>query len=61
MAWRIMVLEIADQNGKGTGKYQLTAKSDEDGGGPHGLCDHEHDSIEEAQNCPKAKLEARKF
>ena len=61
MAWWIQVFQIADAQGKGTGKYRLTAKSDEDGGGPYGLCEHEHDSIEEAQNCPQARAEAKKY
>ena len=61
MAWWIMVQEIADDQGNGTGKYRLTAKSDEDGGGPYGLCEHEHNSIEEAQNCPEARAEAEKY
>jgi hypothetical protein len=61
MAWWIQVLEIADDQGQGTGKYRLTATSDEDGGGPYGLCEHEHDSIEEAQNCPEARQAAEKF
>ncbi len=54
MAWWIQVLELADEQGKGIGKFRLTAKSDEDGGGPHGLCKHEHETIDEAQDCPDA-------
>lgn len=61
MAWWIQVLEIADDQGKGTGKYRLTAKSDEDGGGPYGLCEHQHDSIEEAKNCSEAQTESKKY
>lgn len=61
MAWWIQVLEIASSEGKGTKKYRLTAKSDEDGGGPYGLCDHEHDSIESAQNCQTARREAERY
>lgn len=61
MAWWITVLEIADDQKQATGKWRLTAKSDEDGGGPYGLCKHEHDSIEEAQNCPEARTEADKY
>lgn len=57
MAWIINALEIADEN-KGTGKYRLTAKSDEDGGGPIGLCTHEHLTIESARFCPEAREEA---
>lgn len=61
MVWWIQVLEIADDKGQKTGKYRLTAKSDEAGGGPHGLCDHEHDSVESAQNCQTAKKEAESY
>jgi hypothetical protein len=38
-------LEIADEGGKGTGKYRLTAKSDEDGSGPFGNSEHAPASI----------------
>lgn len=34
MAWWIMAREMADDDGKPTGRYRLTAKSDEGGGGP---------------------------
>ncbi|OUL36363.1 hypothetical protein BV372_08065 [Nostoc sp. T09] len=61
MVWWIQPLQIADDQGQGTGKWRLTAKSDEDGGGPYGLCEHEHDSVEEAQNCSKARAEAEKY
>lgn len=53
MVWFIEVLELADENKQGTGKYRLTANSDE-GGGFHELCYHEHDSRDEARNCPDA-------
>lgn len=61
MAWWIEVLEIADDGGKGTGKFRLTATSDEDGGGPFGLCDHEHRSREAAQDCSEAKKNAKRY
>ena len=61
MAWWIQVLQIADDRGCGVGKYRLTAKSDEDGGGPYGLCEHRHDSREEAQNCPEASERAKGY
>lgn len=61
MVWWIKVLEIADDKGKGIGKYRSTATSDEDGGGPYGLCEHEHDSIEEAKECPEAKAAVEKY
>lgn len=61
MAWWIQVLEIADQDGKGIGKYRLTATSDEDGGGPYGLCPHQHDTIDEAQDCLEAQRESNRY
>lgn len=61
MAWWIQVLEIADKNGNPTGKYRKTATSDEDGGGPFGLCDHAHETREEAQNCEDAKRNAKGY
>jgi hypothetical protein len=61
MVWWIQPLEIANDQGQGTGKWRLTATSDEDGGGPYGLCEHEHDTPEEAQNCPEAKAQAEKY
>lgn len=54
MVWWVKTLEIADESGKGTGKYRRVAKSDE-GGGTHGLCEHCHDSVEEAQACEEAR------
>ena len=50
MVWWIRSLEIEDEQGQATGKYRLTATSNEHGG-PYGLCDHEHLTVEEAQNC----------
>lgn len=61
MVWWIQPLEIADANGQPTGKWRLTARSDEDGGGPYGLCEHEHDTPEEAKNCPEAREQANKY
>ena len=61
MAWWIQVREIADAEGQPTGKFRKTAKSDEDGGGPFGLCDHEHETIKEAENCPDAKSASQRF
>lgn len=61
MVWWIRVLELAGEDGKGTGKYRLTATSDEDGGGPYGLCPHEHETIDEAQECLEAKEEGQKY
>lgn len=54
MVW-IQPLEIADEGGAPTGKFRLTAMSDEDDLPPVGLCSHEHDSAEEARRCPEAR------
>lgn len=61
MAWWIKVLELAVDQQQGTGKYRLTATSDEDGGGPYGLCEHEHNSPEEAQSCSEARENAKAY
>lgn len=61
MVWWIQVLEIADNKGKGVGKWRLTAKSDEDGGSPYGLCSHKHDTPQEAQQCLIAQQEAKRY
>lgn len=52
MAWLVQAQEIArlDNPNKGSGKFRMTATSDEDGGGPYGNSCH-HDSAEEAQMC----------
>lgn len=46
-------LEISE-NGKGTGKYRMVVHSDEDDHEPIGLCQHMHDTREEASDCPDA-------
>jgi len=51
MAWWVQPLEIADENGNPTGRFRMTATSDEDGGGPFGDTSHDHASAEEAQEC----------
>lgn len=53
MAWWIQPLEIADENGNQTGRFRMTATSDEDGGGPFGDTSHDHASAEEAQACDR--------
>lgn len=53
MAWWIQPLEIADENGNPTGRFRMTATSDEDGGGPFGDTSHDHASAEEAQACDR--------
>lgn len=62
MAWWIQALEISDK-GQGTGRFRLTTNSDEDGGGPYGLCDcpSGHASAEEAQECSQAKENAKRY
>ena len=44
-------MEIAGPNGERTGRFRMTATSDEDGGGPWGDDSHNHGSAEEAQQC----------
>lgn len=63
MAWWIMVREISDRDGKHSGRYRLTAKSDEDGGGPFGLCrcPDGHKTIEDARNCSEANETAKHY
>ena len=51
MVWWVQPLEIANENGAGTGRWRLTAKSDEDGGGPFGDTSHDHATAAEAQAC----------
>lgn len=53
MAWWIEALQIADTDGKPTGRWRMTAKSDEDGGGPYGDETHDHASADEAYACEK--------
>lgn len=59
MTWYTQTLQIANvyRPGEGTGKFRHTARSDEYDSGIIGLCEHEHDSIEEAYNCPDAIAE----
>ena len=51
MAWLVMPRQIANPDGTPSGKWRLTALSNEDGGGPHGnpLC--QHDTPEESETC----------
>lgn len=51
MVWFIQPQEIADDAGKGTGRWRMTARSDEGGGGPFGDVSHDHATAEEAENC----------
>ena len=61
MVWWIRTLQIADKDGKPTGGWRLTATSDEDGGGPYGLCGHKHVSPRAAENCSEAKEKAKRY
>ena len=51
--WWVQPLEIANSEGKPTGRWRLTARSDEDGGGPFGDTTHDHASAQEAQACER--------
>lgn len=52
MVWFTQVLEIAIR-GEPSGFFRMTAKSDEDGGGPHGCDECFHTTREEAEKCSK--------
>lgn len=60
MVWIIESLELI-KDGEYTGFYRLTARSDEDGGGPYPLCNHLHTTKEEAKQCPEAQDKAKNF
>ncbi len=62
MVWWIETREISEA-GKPTGRFRLTARSDEDGGGPYALCDCEngHSTQQEAQDCKEAKDRAMRY
>ncbi len=49
--WMVQPMQIADAEGKPTGRWRLTARSDEGGGGPFGDSSHDHATAEEADNC----------
>lgn len=51
MVWWTQALEIADELGRPTGRWRMTAKSDEGGGGPRGDTSHDHASADEAEAC----------
>ena len=48
--WILRPLEIK-QGDQHTGRWRMTATSDEDGGGPYGDPSHDHASPDEAQAC----------
>lgn len=49
--WIIQPQQIADEHGNGTGRWRMTATSDEGGGGPYGDTSHDHATAEEAEAC----------
>lgn len=53
MTWWFMPLEILDKDGKPSGRWRMTRRSDEDGGGPYPLCQcpNGHESSAEAYAC----------
>lgn len=51
--WWVQPREIADEHGKPTGRWRMTAKSDEGGGGPWGDVSHDHATAEEAEACDR--------
>lgn len=53
MAWWVQPMQIAGANGEPTGRWRMTAKSDEDGGGPFGDTSHDHATAEEAKQCER--------
>lgn len=53
MVWWIKPSEIADGAGRGTGRWRMTAASDEGGGGPYGDTTHDHATAEEAEACER--------
>lgn len=54
MVWWVEPLEIRNDIGNGhSGRWRMTAESDEDGGGPWGDTTHDHASAEEALACEK--------
>lgn len=51
--WFVQPSQIADSAGNGTGRWRMTARSDEGGGGPFGDTSHDHPSAEEAESCER--------
>ncbi|WP_152550974.1 hypothetical protein [Picosynechococcus sp. NKBG042902] len=58
--WIIQALEVLAE-GRSTGKYRLTARSDEPASSPKGLCSHLHKDPSEAQKCAEARKNAKKY
>lgn len=55
MAWFVEALEIMGPGQSHTGRWRLTATSDEDGGGPWGDNSHDHGSESEAIECERCQ------
>lgn len=51
--WVIEPLQTVDAAGKPTGRWRLTARSDEGGGGPYGDTSHDHSSAKGAEDCDR--------
>jgi hypothetical protein len=54
MTWYTQTLEIADEKGNGINKFRHTARSDDPTSEIIGLCEHEHDTQDDAYTCPTA-------
>jgi len=59
MAWWIQP-RLLTKDGRSTGRWRLTAFSDEDGGGPYPLCEclDAHATADEASLCVEARANA---
>jgi hypothetical protein len=51
--WWVQPSQIADDSGLPTGRWRMTARSDEGGGGPFGDTSHDHTSATEADECER--------
>lgn len=51
--WIVQASQIADSNGQPTGRWRMTATSDEGGGGPFGDTSHDHPTADEARQCDR--------
>lgn len=63
MAWWIKPREIVDDGGRPTGRWRLTATSDEDGGGTYRLCECEggHENSDAAMDCAEARAAKERY
>lgn len=53
MVWYVKPQEVASDTGHGTGRWRMTAYSDDGGGGPYGDTTHDHATAEEAEACER--------